>query len=163
MSGNLWAGTAWIWELKQNEAPAVRRGDIQETEQLLVDLGQKLGFTPHRKPPLGGVAVINWNSEEFETYTFFISASSHLNKILFSRPVQSENPWIVLPASRADLLLYKLDHNPPLKKAIEPNWNLIKFRLLRRLRDEGSLNRTNLVERLNLDPFTKEDPQLMLI
>lgn len=152
-----------VWELKQNESPASRRIDIQETEDLLVDLGKILGFSPSKKPPLGGVSVISWEGEGLDPFTFFISASAHLNKILFSKPIQPPNPWIVLPASRAEMLLYKLDQNPPLKKALETNWNLVKYRHLRRLQDEGSLKRTNLVERLNLDPFTKEDPQLLLI
>jgi hypothetical protein len=86
-----------------------------------------------------------------------------LNKVLSIGQSPKNNPWIVLPGSRAELIHYKMKLNPPLAEEINKNYGLIKFRHIRRLADQGGLTHTNLQERLDLDPFTSESPQLHLI
>jgi hypothetical protein len=53
--------------------------------------------------------------------------------------------------------------NPLLAERIRKNWQLVKFRHLRRLAEQGDLTRENFQERFNLDPFTSESRQLLLI
>ncbi len=150
------------WQLKPSEQPGKRREDLQEIEALLQGMGKAAGLVPRKQAPLGSVRILTWEEDAEVQFTFFISASGLLNRILFNYPT-ARNPWIVLPASRAELVLYKLDQNPPLAKVFEESWNFLKYRHVRRLAAEGSLTRSNLHERLALDPLTADDPQLPLI
>ncbi len=151
------------WALMSSETPSARRDDIREMEILLEKLGQRLGFAIAKKPPRGDVSVFTWRADEGTGYTFFISASGLLGKLVLTNPEPPPNPWIVLPGSRAYLVVYKLSQNVPLAQRIEEDWGFLKFRHLRRLVDDESVTRENLGERLTLDPLQYDAPQLPLI
>ena len=70
---------------------------------------------------------------------------------------------MILPGSRAGLVHYKLELNPPLSEIIGANWGLVKFRQIRRLAETGGLTETSFIEHLKLDPFESDSPQLTLI
>lgn len=151
------------WALRSSETPSARRDDMQEMETLLEHLGGRLGFSTKKKPPRGEVSVLTWNTDEGPRYTFFISATGILSKLVLSYPDPPPNPWIVLPGSRAHLVVYKLSQNVPLAQRIEEDWGFLKYRHLRRLVDDESVTRENLGERLVLDPLQYDAPQLPLI
>lgn len=151
------------WQIKKDELPAARRRDLNEMENLLQDLGTRLGFEVQRKAPRGNIQVSTWSTGEKTAYTFFISASGILAKLVLGQPQPPPNPWIVLPGSRADLVAYKLRNNEPLARLVEENWGFLKYRHLQRLADDDSLTRANLAERLSLDPLKYDAPQLPLI
>lgn len=155
------SGSGWV--LKPGDLPEKRIQDLEEMAVLLKDIGEQLGFETTQQPPIGRVKVFRWQDGEEDQATFFISASAVLNKILLKHAQTPPHPWIILPGSRARLVTYKLQHNPPLAERIDQAWGFIKFRHLRRLADEGSLTRKNYLERFELDPLTYDAPQLPLI
>ncbi len=154
-------GDAWV--LKEKERPTARRQDIQDMDGLVYELGQRLGYQVARKPPRGNVSVCTWNADGEQEYTFLISASAVLGKLILTRPEPPPNPWIVLPGSRAHVVVYKLSHNQPLAELVEESWGFLKYRHLRRLADEDSLTRENIEERFRLDPLKYDAHQLPLI
>ena len=154
-------GDAWV--LKEKERPATRRQDIQDMDNLVYELGQRLGYEVNRKAPRGNVSVSTWKGDGKQEYTFLISASGLLGKLILTRPEAPPNPWIVLPGSRAHLVVYKLSQNQPLAELVEASWGFLKYRHLRRLVDEDSLTRENIEERFRLDPLKYDAPQLPLI
>ncbi|MCK4801304.1 MAG: hypothetical protein KAS84_04880, partial [Anaerolineales bacterium] len=151
------------WRLRASDQPAKRRDDILEIEAILTQLGNQLGFKVEKGEPLGNIIRLIWQTGNKTRFTYFISASGFLNKILTDSDSPPENPWIILPGSRAELIHYKMGANPPLAMAIMNSWGLVKYRHIRRIVEEGSLTQENLQERLALDPFTSDAPQLPLI
>lgn len=152
-----------LWRLRDVERPQARTADISDMDGLLESLGARLGYAVKRKPPRGDIHVCTWNTEAGEAYTFFVSSSGILGKLVLSHPETPANPWIVLPGARADVVAFKLLHNPPLAQKIENHWNFLKYRHVRRLADDESLTRENITERLTLDPLKYDAPQLPLI
>jgi len=151
------------WVLKSSDQPSNRRQDIQEIDGILSQLGNQLGFDIKKSAPIGNILNLVWHDNGKTSYTFYISASGILNKIITGSDNPVVNRWIILPGSRAELIHYKMENNNPLAKTIQNSWGLIKYRHIRRIADEGGLTKDNLRERLALDPFTSDAPQLPLI
>ena len=84
-----------------------------------------------------------------------------LGWLLDEQENSAEKHWIILPGSRAALIHYKLQHNHPLAEVIDQGWGLVKFRHIRRLWE--STGGTNFIDKLDLDPFQSDSPQLALI
>jgi hypothetical protein len=152
-----------IWKLKESDLPARRKSDLEEMEEILHHLGKELGFSVTAQDPLGNVLHLVWHTEISLHYSFFVSASGLLNKILAHFKDPPSSPWIILPGSRVGLIHYKMDQNPPLEEMIRGRYGLVKFRHIRRLAEQGGLTHSNLKEQLAVDPFTSESPQLHLI
>jgi hypothetical protein len=156
-------GSQGGWVLKASERPEKRLADMQEMKEILTEVGSELGFTVNVGQPLGGILHLTWATEVASHYSFFISASGLLAKILLGADPDLPHPWIILPGSRAGLIHYKMAHNPPLAERLNARFGLVKYRHLRQLAEQGGVTHTNLQERLSLDPFTSESPQLPLI
>jgi len=151
------------WALKANDQPSRRLDDIREMAQIMTSIGIDLGYQPHKEEAPDQLAVVIWADQGINAETFYIAASGLLNKILSQGLGSFERGWMILPGSRAGLIHYKMDHNPILAEIIQDQWQLIKFRHLRRLQEQGGLTRENFKERCCLDPFTSDSPQLPLI
>jgi hypothetical protein len=151
------------WRIKSSDLPGRRRQDIQEIQQIITNLGNQLGYITKEKPPLGGILDTEWLIGDEIQERFFITVTGNLNKIIAQGNNIRGRKWVILPGSRAELIHYKLRNNPPLASEVDAGWGLIKFRHIRRLAEEGGLTRENLAERLKLDPFTSDSPQLKLI
>ena len=151
------------WKLKDSDQPNQRRQDLKEIEKILSVLGNQLAYDVEVQSPIGNIIHLIWQEKGSTRYTFYISASSMLSKIISQASHTPTNSWIIIPGSRADLIHHKLNYNPPLASALEEGWDLIKYRHIRRLNEEGGLTRENLQERLKLDPFISDSPQLQLI
>ena len=70
---------------------------------------------------------------------------------------------LVIPGGRASLLAEKARLDPRLRSWLEGEVQVIKFRHVRRLSSETTLDPSNLEERLALDPPSFQDPQLPLL
>ena len=151
------------WRLRTNDRPDNRRKDINEITKIITRLGSHLGYQVRENDPLGNIIHLDWCTEGSADYTFFISASGQLSRIVANFPHLTSNRWIILPGSRAELIHYKIKYNPLLAAELEKEWGLIKYRHIRRLDEEGGLTKDNLPERLSLDPFISDSRQLKLI
>ncbi len=151
------------WTLKSNEQPARRKKDLQEMEVILREITIRLGLTASQASAPENIIHLVWEDENGPSDSFFISVSGLLNKIITAQGAGARRNWIILPGSRAELIHYKMGQNPLLAEIIGKDWGLVKFRHLRRLAEQGDLTRDNFLERINLDPFTSDSPQLLLI
>ncbi len=151
------------WQLKQNDHPKNRIQDLVDIDSLLNDLGSELGFKVSSERIDGNIILQIWSTETTAHHNFYISVSGQIAKIMALRDNDIGQAWIIIPGSRANLIHYKMLHNPLLEDLIQKEWGLIKFRHLRRLADQGGLTHANLQQRLVLDPLTSESPQLKLI
>jgi hypothetical protein len=161
--GELISSDDKTWQLRLNDKPSNRRNDIKEITKIITDLGAQLGYEVKENDPLGNIIHLDWKLADSVEYTFFITASGQLNRIVAAFSEQNTKRWIILPGSRAELIHYKIKYNPLLSAELDKDWGLIKYRHIRRLAEEGGLTKDNLPERLVLDPFISDSLQLKLI
>jgi hypothetical protein len=154
------------WQLRPEDAPAARRADLEAMQGLLDKTGARLGFVVNRLETSSGRSLVIWSEPDgTASAAFFVIASAMLGSIVFGSPGIDlpARRLIVLPGGRAPLVGYKLSHDPRLRAALQDGWRLIKFRHLRRLADDLSLNQGNLDRLLDLDPLANQDPQMPLL
>jgi hypothetical protein len=161
------------WQLRPEDAPAARRADLESMKNLLEHTGRRLGFQVEAAETISGRTVFLWLEANGEAAgVFYVIATAMLGSVVFAP--QSIAPlahivdpaarrMIILPGGRARLVEYKLGRDPRLRSALQEGWRLIKFRHLRRLADDLSLERENLERLLDLDPLANRDPQLPLL
>lgn len=147
------------WTLRSSEKPTARREDLTQMRQALKELAERLNLTTEDLSPL------RWISPDGQTsYWFHPKASAMLSGLLLNRKTPPQQTFIVIPGSRANLIAYKLRHDPRLSQAIQHGYRFLKFRHLRALLDRvtGTLSPEALDEQLNADPLTYTAPQMRL-
>ena len=149
------------WQLKPNEDPSLRLQSMENVETKLRSIGVGLGYSVSKKSTQGKIIHLVWEKEDSPPCSFFISASGMLGKLLDEQKTSTERRWIILPGSRAGLIHYKLLENPPLAEIIDREWGLVKFRHIRRLWE--SSGGESFLDKLDLDPFQSDSPELPLI
>ena len=162
-----------IWRLRPQDTPAARKVDLENVSTQLRQLAERLGYAAEGHSPL------RWIDKSGDTrYWFYPIASAVIGDILLGTAQTTPSPaaqsLIVLPGSRANLVAYKLRHDPRLRNlcvteepgTIEANerigWRFIKFRHVRWLLDNLLLKHDNLDDLINVDPLTYSAPQMRL-
>jgi hypothetical protein len=157
-----------LWRLRPQESPAARRSDLEAAHAQLNTLASRLGYTLEGQP-------VVWVDEKGQPrYWFYLLASAVIGEIILGKadspPSPPESSIIVLPGGRANLVAYKLRHDPRLRAlcagmenpANASGWRFLKFRHLRQLLDNLLLQRDNLDENLAQDGLTYTAPQMRL-
>jgi len=164
-----------IWHLRSEDKPSNRRQDLTVVQEQLEKLATKLGYTQIFGDP------ITWIDSLGETrFWFYSTASAVITETILGSTERPTSPpsrsIIVIPGSRANLILFKLQRDPrlaqlchiPILDQSESNlsvegWRFLKFRHLRRLLDDISLSQQPIDHILNLDPLTFSTPQMRLL
>ena len=144
--------------LRAQDEPINRNPEVAAMRKALVDLGNHLGFSPQVEDP-----VIWRDSNDLIRLVFFVTSSAGLGEIVFSKLFSPGQSIIVVPGARANLIMYKLSHNPYLREEIDRGWRFLKFRYLRHLIESPSLRVENLDTLLGLDPLTETPAQMRLL
>jgi hypothetical protein len=153
------------WVLRAEDMVEARLADCSETVKSLHDIGERLGFSVVGEDP------VNWEDEQGRNaFTFRVRETATLGET-FQLSVQTDpasffEPGVdifVVPGGRASLVAEKVRRDPRLRSWMESGVRVIKFRHVRRLSEETTLSRENLMERLGIDPPEREDPQLPLL
>ena len=156
------------WKMRSQDAPVTRRADLQASQLLLIQLGERLGYRSLQPESDEGKYKnpIVWMDRYGETrYRFYTIASAVLGEIILESDVPPAESLVVLPGGRANLVAYKLQRDPRLGSVCEPNpngWRFLKFRHLRWLIESPLTSRENFDEQLRLDPLTFTTPQMRL-
>ena len=155
------------WNTRQEDHPAERQADLALSETFLCQIGERLGFLCNEKIPQLSKRFITWQDKIGDReYWFYPTVSSAISEIVLYGDQPPMRGFIVLPGSRANLLIYKLRRDPRISKAFNPSqgdWRILKFRHLRSLAESPILDRENLDQLLGLDPITYSTPQIWLI
>lgn len=145
------------WFLHPTDDPGNRREEIQNIQKQVELLAERLGYTPQGDSPL------IWLDENKQPqYWFFIKASAIFSEIVLNSGLPATRTLIVLPGSRANLVVFKLHNDPRLSLAAQNGWRFVKFRHLRWLLETPLLLRENFEDQLTADPLTYTTPQLRL-
>ncbi len=155
------------WDIRLEDHPTERQADLSHAMDFIRQIGERLGFLCSERVSCPARRYITWldKKEELE-YWFYPTVSTAISEIILYGEQPPLKGFIVLPGSRANLLIYKLRRDPRISKSFNPshgNWRFLKFRHLRSLAESPILNRENLDQLLGLDPITYSTPQIWLI
>lgn len=149
------------WKISHSDNPSNRKDDLSNMEELITQLGNNLGLATHRTS--SDPVVFEWGIDSETIYTLYLTVSAVLGKIFNHEKQPKGQPLIVLPGGRANLVTYKLNNNPLFEQMIEEGWQFLKFRHVRQLINNPSLNLDNLSKNLALDPLAYAEPQIRLL
>lgn len=155
------------WFLRFEDTASERRVDIENAENIIINLGKRLGFTSGYNSTKQSTRYVSlYDLSSNLEYRFFISSTAAISNIVLYGDQPPNRAYIIVPGSRSNILFYKLRRDPRLGKAFNPtagSWRFLKFRHLRSLSETPMLNRDNFEQLLGLDPLTYSAPQLWLI
>jgi hypothetical protein len=155
------------WFLRPEDDPIQRKSDIERANKFIHQIGERIGYISSDRIINLDYTNITWLEKNGQlAYSFFPMVSAAVGEIVLNNEKPPSRGFIVIPGSRANLLVYKLRRDPRLAKAFnltQGNWRFLKFRHIRSLAESPTLNRDNLDQLLNLDPITYTTPQLWLI
>ncbi|MFZ6027629.1 MAG: hypothetical protein ACOYYS_07935 [Chloroflexota bacterium] len=147
------------WQLCATEQPAARRADLAAAQQALATLAGRAGLVAQDPSP------VRWVDAGGTTrYWFHLKASAMLGSLLLDSQPPLEKTYIVVPGSRANLIAYKLHHDPRLNHAIRQGCRFLKFRHLHALveRLPQAVTLETIEAQLDADPLTYSEPQMRL-
>ena len=143
------------WQLLPSEVPAERRSELKLMQQLLISLGQQLGYSVVGENPT------RWMDESgLISCQFWVIASTIISRYVFDNQVNPHHAFLVLPGSRANLMTYKLKRDPWLNQAISSGWRFLKFRHLRLIASSLIINREGWEDQVNSDPIEYKPTQI---
>ncbi|HBX70024.1 MAG TPA: hypothetical protein DEH25_11780 [Chloroflexi bacterium] len=148
------------WQLREVDAPSKRRAELASMVKLISGLGENLGFSIHL--PESDSDPCLWLKDELPRYAFYVSASAVLGKFLIEHPSPPATCLIVIPGGRANLVMFKLQHDPYLRQIADEGWQFVKYRHIRQLADSSILSADSLDAQLELDPLTYAETQLRM-
>ena len=156
------------WQLRDQDQPVQRRQDLIDVREMLAKIGERLGLrVRERQTDTQQVrTAVGWlDAFDRPLYWFYPVASAVLSDVLLKGEQVGGEKVIVLPGSRANLVMYKLKRDPRLAECCKPpmGWHFLKFRHLRWQLENPLLTRDSLAESLELDPLTYSTPQLRLL
>jgi hypothetical protein len=163
------------WKLREEDRAEARLRDHQEIEDLLLAIGRRLGFSVNRDPVRWDAAVQMFRFHILETAALLVEVPGLLQSIgaeevrsqMEAPTAELEVPRVsdvcVIPGGRSALFAEKVRRDPRLGLWLESGGRVIKFRHVRRLADETTLNIDNLDDRLAIDPPEHQDPQMPLL
>jgi len=148
--------TGGRWNLRMEDSPSARRGDLETAAQGLAALGSRLGYTLQREER--NLRLMNWLEDGQTVCAFYLLASAVVGRLLRQNPTPAVKSFLILPGGRAGLLAYKLERDPGLRSIAE-QWRIVKFRHLRRLAGLDGLTREQFEKEFSSDPI--EPPEQM--
>lgn len=146
------------WTLRESDTAAARRADVAEMFRLLEETGTQLGFNVRRETSLVWEGALDG-----KPLHFYMIASAILGRIIHTAQHPPEQGIIVLPGSRAGLVMHKRERDPRLDYDLEGGWRFLKFRYVRRLAESERISPENLASHFALDPLSHEEAQLPLL
>jgi hypothetical protein len=147
--------TPGYWQLRREDLPAAREDDRQAITGYLLTLGQRLGYQTHDWAPFDAA----WLEGQQVRAVFVVRWRAAVSEALaLSGRVQASQPYLVIPGGRAELVSYKLTHNPLWQQAVdETGWWFIKYRHVRQLVEQAEVDQYALRTIIGLDPIVERE------
>ncbi|RLC82221.1 MAG: hypothetical protein DRI61_02735 [Chloroflexi bacterium] len=149
------------WKLRAEDDPQRRQRDRREMEDILINLGQRMGFeTSVEARGEGTLFDVIWREVKHgkppTLYGFRIESTAAFTRLFLLHPdPRPFRAYLVIPGGRASLVYFKKQHVPAWSSLPEGNWQFIKYRHLRRLAAEESIDRYSLQKIIGLDPVVE--------
>jgi hypothetical protein len=143
------------WKLRPEDMPEARRAERAGIVDQVLALGRRLGYTAQPLPPFDAA----WLEGAQARAVFTVQWQADLARALaLERPVGEARPYLVIPGGRAELVNYKLAHNPLWARAVEAaGWRFIKYRHVRQLAAQPEVDEYVLRTVVGLDPIAERE------
>ena len=145
------------WVLRDEDLPQNRDADVEMIIDLLRSIGNKLGYLVKDDEGL------SWWTDNMEKYRFYVLPNAMISPILTQPLTKSFNKVIVLPGSRTELVMHKLEEDPRLPKILARDWRFVKFRQIRLMSLAQTIQLNNIDQFFDDDPMEETDSQLSLL
>jgi hypothetical protein len=154
------------WQLRPEDQPDRRVEEVATIQQELCELGKRLSFEVSLRTESAGTLApglfpafdVLWRDEGQPVYAFAIQWTARVHDLLLAEAPTSIQPCLVMPGGRATLVGFKLQRDPRLRQAVaQAGWQFIKYRHLRRILAQESLNRHVLKQIFGLDPIIERE------
>jgi len=147
------------WALKESDTVEARKSDVRQMQACLATIGKRLGYQVKGESPL---VWYEGGENRQAAFTFHILASAIVQKHLQESHPSEGVKILLIPGSRANLLAYKTQRDPVLKAALDREFIVVKFRLIRDLEANPLLTRELFLEQIRVDPPKYQTSQLAL-
>lgn len=145
------------WYLRPADTPGNRQSEMDVIRGQIYALAERLGFMAQGDSPIVWLDELNQAQ-----YWYFIKTSGIFSDIVLNTGLPPGRTLIVLPGSRANLVVFKQRKDPRLAQIMQAGWRFLKFRHLRWLLETQILTRGSFDEQLNADPLTYTTTQQRL-
>jgi hypothetical protein len=145
------------WQISKQDTPEARRADLSEMHTALAQILNRLNSKTDGDRPM---LVYDQGGELL--YAIYVIASAVISEIILASQFTPGKSLIVLPGGRANLVAYKLQHDPRLRQAVDAGWRFLKYRQIRLLLQTPTLTRSSLDDQITQDSLTYDAPQLRL-
>ena len=146
-----------VWKLATRENPMTRQADLSEIQKTLKTTGVKFGYK------VEGETELIWKDDTGRPVYYFAPAvHACVSEIMINSDYPAEKSIIVIPASRTNLLLYKIEKNPLMYEAIAAGWRIIKFRHIRHISREHQDEPEMWEMQLDMDPLEFKPIQMKM-
>jgi hypothetical protein len=147
--------TPGYWQLRQEDLPKTRKEEQRAIVGHLLALGRRLGYRTQDWPPFDAV----WFEGQQVQAVFVVRWRAAVSEALaLGDKVQGAQPYLVIPGGRAELVSYKLAHNPLWQQAVDTaRWWFIKYRHVRQLVDQDEVDQYALRTIVGLDPIVERE------
>ena len=116
------------WYLRPEDNLDERLSDLEQAAIFLHQIGKRLGYTSsNRESNLGNTSVTWSDNNGALAYWFFPSITAAIGESVLYCETPPVRGYIVLPGSRANLLIYKLRRDPRLAKAFNTSSGIWRF------------------------------------
>lgn len=155
------------WQLRAEDDSSKRQDDLANAKKYIRLIGDRLRIQSESYQMDSQNDEIIWIDKIGELdYWFYPIITAALGEIVIFGKQPPRRGFIIIPGSRANIMIYKLRRDPRLSRAFNPtqgSWRFLKFRHLRSLVDNPLLTRENIDQLFSLDPLTYSTPQLRMI
>lgn len=145
------------WRLREEEEPVKRADELAEIQKHIQAFGERLGFTIQ-----DGSSMTWLDQTGHPVALWLLQHSATINGLLKASQTQALQFYLVLPGSRVNLLLHKIQHYPFLMDKIAKQIHIIRFRQIRWLASQPKINLPLFEEWLTTDPIKYHSSQLSL-
>jgi hypothetical protein len=144
------------WHLRPEDSLPARQTDLSEVRRQVETLGARLGYQ------VQSTGFIEWLDPDGNVeFVFQVQDTAAIGEALAAGAAPSR--IVVLPGGRGALVAEKERRDPRLRAWLAAGGRFVKFRHIRRLAGEGTLQGDNFESRLGIDPPEHADPQLPLL
>ncbi|HET7009906.1 MAG TPA: hypothetical protein VFI11_03955, partial [Anaerolineales bacterium] len=144
------------WHLRPEDSLPARQTDLSEVRRQLEGLGVRLGYE------VRSTGFIEWVDPDGDVrFVFQVQDTAAIGEALAAGVAPPR--VVVLPGGRAALVAEKERRDPRLRAWLAAGGRFVKFRHIRRLAGETTLQIDNFESRLGIDPPEHADPQLPLL
>jgi len=143
------------WQIRPEDLPQARASERESIIQDLLALGRRLGYRTAPDEPFDAA----WIEGEQVRALFAVRWRAALSEILALSPEHaSAIPYLVIPGGRAELVSYKLAHNPLWQNTVgRAGWRFIKYRHVRQLKSQPEVDEYALRTIVGLDPIVERE------